>query len=76
MLELLTACHQRELQREAPCKGITNIKHTKGLVERGFLTASIQKDPVTGKSYMAFLITQSGRDYLAKHHTQDLTEKG
>ena len=64
MIELLMDCHERELQNQEPCSGVSRTQNKKLLLSRGFLEAKMYTSKVSGKIYMAFFITATGKKYL------------
>jgi hypothetical protein len=65
-LEMLMDCHEREILQQEPCN--TYLTQTaRGLVIRGFFTSQMYTSPTTGKTYMAFYVTEAGKEYLEKY---------
>ena len=63
MLEMLMDCHERELLSHEPCDSYIT-QTAKGLVSRGLFTSSMYTSPKSGKTYMAFYVTELGKKYL------------
>ena len=63
MLEMLMDCHERELLNLEPCDTY-KTQSAKGLVMRGLFTSKMYTSPTTHRTYMAFYVTQKGKDFL------------
>lgn len=66
MIEMLMDCHERELQTKEPCDTY-HTQFAKGLVTRGLFTSRMYKSPTTKRTYMAFFITEKGKEYLKRY---------
>jgi hypothetical protein len=66
MIEMLMDCHERELQTKEPCDTY-RTQSAKGLVSRGLFTSNMFKSPASQRSYMAFYITEKGKEYLNRY---------
>src|ERR1700712_5078274 len=64
MIRILKDCHQRELDQQDPCGGLSHTQSAKGLLNRGLLQATPYTNINTGSKYLAFLITDQGKTYL------------
>ncbi|MCP9750566.1 hypothetical protein [Ferruginibacter sp. HRS2-29] len=63
MLEMMMDCHERELQTLEPCDTY-KTQSAKGLIQRGLFTSRMYTSPTTKRTYMAFYVTQKGKEYL------------
>lgn len=63
MLEMLMDCHERELLFREPCDTY-KTQSAKGLIQRGLFTSKMFTSSISKKTYMAFYVTQKGKDYL------------
>ncbi len=63
MIEMLMDCHEREILGLDPCDSY-NTQTAKGLIARGFFTSGMYTSKTNGKRYMAFYVTESGKQYL------------
>lgn len=63
MIEMLMDCHEREILGLEPCDS-HNTQTGKGLIARGFFTSEMYTSKTSGKKYMAFFVTESGRQFL------------
>ena len=70
MIEMLMDCHERELQQQEPCSGISKTQVTKGLLTRGLLRAGTFTNKMTGRTYLGYFITEPGKAYLAQYLEQ------
>jgi hypothetical protein len=64
MLDVLMDCHEREMQQQEPCTGTSRTQSKKLLLSKGLLEARMYTSKANGKIYMAFFITQTGKEYL------------
>ncbi len=65
-LEMLMDCHERELMGQEPCNTY-KTQTARGLIIRNFFTSRMYTSPTTGKTYMAFYVTEAGKEYLHKY---------
>jgi hypothetical protein len=64
MIEVLMDCHEKELLDQEPCCGTSRTQNKKLLLTRGLLEAKMYTSKMTGKMFMAFFITDAGKQYL------------
>ncbi|MEO7049589.1 MAG: hypothetical protein ABI091_30075 [Ferruginibacter sp.] len=64
MLDILMDCHEREMMKHRPINYRT--QYIKGLVERGYVKDTFAANEATGKKELAFVITNLGKDFLAR----------
>lgn len=65
-LEMLMDCHERELLGQEPCDTY-RTQTAKGLVMRGFFTSAMYTSKITSKTYMAFYVTEAGKEFLRNY---------
>jgi hypothetical protein len=65
-LEMLMDCHEREMLKHEPCSTY-HTQTARGLVMRGLFNSRMFTSPTTGKTYMAFYVTEAGKEFLRKH---------